>query len=164
MRPFNYHRPAPGTLWRELHLGDNEPFIIDGHIIPKGTLVGVNTYSVHHNAKYFPNPFTFKPGRWLIDHDSSAPGHSKNGGNRVHEAFTPFSTGPRGCAGKAMVFMEASLIVAKMLWYFDLGQASGKLGAIGGGSVDQGPGRTRRAEYQLYDHFSTGHDGPYLVM
>lgn len=43
--------PTPGTLWR--HLAPEEegrgPFVVDGHVIPKGTKVGVNTYSLHHN-------------------------------------------------------------------------------------------------------------------
>lgn len=43
--------PAPGTLWR--HLAPEEeaagPFIVDGHVIPNGTKVGVNIYSLHHN-------------------------------------------------------------------------------------------------------------------
>lgn len=43
--------PSPGTLWR--HLAPEEeghgPLVVDGHIIPNGTKVGVNTYSLHHN-------------------------------------------------------------------------------------------------------------------
>lgn len=43
--------PVPGTLWR--HLAPEEevagPLIVDGHIIPNGTKVGVNIYSLHHN-------------------------------------------------------------------------------------------------------------------
>lgn len=43
--------PIAGTLWREQASDDEEstPLIVDGHIIPKGTYVGVNTYSLHHN-------------------------------------------------------------------------------------------------------------------
>ncbi|KAI2779993.1 cytochrome P450 [Daldinia loculata] len=43
--------PSLGTLWRHLAPEEegNGPFILDGHVIPKGTVVGVNTYSVHHN-------------------------------------------------------------------------------------------------------------------
>lgn len=43
--------PIPGTLWRQASPGNGEgsSFIVDGHIIPKGTYVGVNTYALHHN-------------------------------------------------------------------------------------------------------------------
>ncbi|KAH8684471.1 hypothetical protein BGZ60DRAFT_366585, partial [Tricladium varicosporioides] len=39
---------APGILWR---VGNDRPFIIDGHMIPPGTKGGMNTYSTHHNEK-----------------------------------------------------------------------------------------------------------------
>lgn len=43
--------PTPGTLWRQLAPEEEGrgPFVVDGHVIPKGTKVGVNTYSLHHN-------------------------------------------------------------------------------------------------------------------
>jgi cytochrome P450 len=56
--------PAAGTLWRELPVGDadsDEPLIVDGHAVPTETWVGVNTYTIHHNEEYFPEPFAFKP-------------------------------------------------------------------------------------------------------
>ncbi|KAI2776223.1 cytochrome P450 [Daldinia loculata] len=36
----------------------DQPFIVDGHAIPQGTAMGVNIYSIHHNAEYFPDSFT----------------------------------------------------------------------------------------------------------
>lgn len=48
--------PIPGTLWRQLspdHNGDTQ-LIVDGHVIPKGTYVGVNTYALHHNPVSVP--------------------------------------------------------------------------------------------------------------
>ncbi|KAI1737805.1 hypothetical protein F4680DRAFT_427939 [Xylaria scruposa] len=43
--------PIPGTLWREQAADDTDsrPLVINGHVIPKGTYVGVNTYAIHHN-------------------------------------------------------------------------------------------------------------------
>lgn len=43
--------------------------IVDGHIIPRGTLVGVNPYAVMHNEEYYPEPFVFWPERWLDEGD-----------------------------------------------------------------------------------------------
>lgn len=154
--------PVPGTLWRELAPDDNvEPLVIDGHVVPHGTLVGVNTYSIHHNPDYFPSPFVFKPERWL------EPSKNKDGttssGHIVHEAFTAFSHGARGCAGKAMAYMEASLTLAKTIWYFDFKLPDGPSAAVGGGVAGKRNGRGRPEEYQLYDVFSSGHDGPNLV-
>ncbi|KAI1206912.1 cytochrome P450 [Annulohypoxylon truncatum] len=150
--------PAPGILWRDLHPGNDDlPFIVDGHVIPRGTTVGVNIYSIHHNEEYFPDPFSFHPERWLDD--SATPERKKI----MREAFIPFSLGPRGCAGKAMAYLEVSLVVAKTLWYFDFGRAPGGLGEIGAGAPGMGHGRERQGEFQLFDTFTASHDGPYLA-
>jgi cytochrome P450 len=57
--------PIPGTLWRELEPTDDRPLVVDGQVIPRGTQVGVNTYSIHHNEEYFQDPYAFNPERWL---------------------------------------------------------------------------------------------------
>ncbi|KAI2609364.1 cytochrome P450 [Hypoxylon fragiforme] len=145
--------PTPGTLWR--HLAPEEegrgPFVVDGHVIPKGTKVGVNTYSLHHNEEYFPNPFKYDPGRWLIAGDSDEKAAKKKA---MHDAFAAFSVGSRGCAGKPTAYLELSLSLAKILWYLDFETAPGELGQVG---VSQ------EGDFRLYDIFTSTHDGPYLV-
>ncbi|KAI1412809.1 benzoate 4-monooxygenase cytochrome P450 [Hypoxylon sp. FL1857] len=140
--------PVSGTLWREqLREEVSEPFVIDGHVIPPGTQVGVNIYSIHHNPEYFPDPFTFKPERWLaVDNPE---------GTRAPAtiAFNPFSVGSRACAGKAMAYLEVSLTIAKTLWYFDFEEASVQ--------NDQGV-NGNPTEFALQDIFTSTHDGPYL--
>ncbi|KAL9067836.1 MAG: hypothetical protein Q9157_006684, partial [Trypethelium eluteriae] len=154
--------PVTGTLWRELPPGsDNEPLIIDGHSIPKGTLVGVNIYSIHHNELYFPDSFTFKPERWLSDNArdaEEAPAERK----AMLSAFSPFSIGSRACAGKTMAYMELSIVMAKTLWYFDFHTPEGKSSQAGAGIGGKTNGRGRPAEFQLYDIFSSTHTGPNL--
>ncbi|TGJ79585.1 hypothetical protein E0Z10_g9176 [Xylaria hypoxylon] len=83
--------------------------------------------------------------------------------NLMHEAFTPFSIGYRGCAGKAMAYLETSLVIAKTLWYFDFKLEPKQLGKVGGGTPGRTDGRGRPDEYQLYDVIAGEHDGPYLV-
>lgn len=41
--------PFLGTFWREQDPSHKGPFVIDGHIIPPGTIVGVNPWSLMHN-------------------------------------------------------------------------------------------------------------------
>ncbi|KAI1384222.1 cytochrome P450 [Hypoxylon trugodes] len=134
--------PLPGILWREQCPDKgNNPLIIDGHVVPKGTYVG----------EYFPDPFTFKPERWLEPQgQEGAPGSRK----AMHSAFVPFSIGSRGCAGKAMAYLEMNLTIAKTLWYFDFEPAPGKLGNVG---------LSDRGEFRLYDIYLSTHDGPWLV-
>ncbi|RYP81172.1 hypothetical protein DL769_002120 [Monosporascus sp. CRB-8-3] len=148
--------PVPGTLWR--HLAPEEegggPLIVDGHVIPRGTQVGVNIYSLHHNEEYFPDPFAYNPARWLASADSKSGAAAAAARKAMHDAFSAFSVGARGCAGKPMAYLEASLVLAKTFWYFDFEAAPGKLGYVGAG---------QRGEFHLYDIFTSTHDGPYLV-
>ncbi|KAI0017200.1 cytochrome P450 [Xylariomycetidae sp. FL0641] len=138
--------PVPGTLWRELaDEGDPGPgpWVVDGHPVPRGTLVGVNTYSLHHDAAAFPEPYAFRPERWLGGgHEAPPPTH----------AFAAFSAGYRGCAGKAMAYLESSLVVAKTLWYFDFEAAGGDDAASG-----------ENGEFRTQDVFISMHDGPHLL-
>lgn len=149
--------PVNGTLWRELAADDDgsTPFVVDGHVIPKGVQVGVNLYTLHHNPEYFPNPYAFKPERWLSGDEAEI--------RRMKEAFAPFQIGYRGCAGKPMAYLEASLVVAKLFWYFDFESAPGEAGLVGGGKVGDQTGRHRPGEFQMYDVFASGHDGPMLL-
>ncbi|KAI0102571.1 hypothetical protein GGR51DRAFT_526992 [Nemania sp. FL0031] len=62
-----------------------------------------------------------------------------------------------------MAYLEARLVVARTLWYFDFEPAPGKPGEVGSGFSGVGDGRGRDAEYQLYDVFISIHDGPNLV-
>ncbi|KAI1273439.1 cytochrome P450 [Xylaria sp. FL0933] len=150
--------PVPGTLWRELASDEkHNPLIIDGHVIPPETQVGVNIYALHHNENYFPDPYAFKPERWLA---SETPESQRS---LMYKAFTPFSIGYRGCAGKAMAYLETSLVIAKTLWHFNFKAAPGRLGEVGGGILGRADGRGRPDEYQLYDVIAGEHDGPYLV-
>ncbi|KAI1856795.1 hypothetical protein JX265_011436 [Neoarthrinium moseri] len=148
--------PVPGTMWREPAANNSKPLIIDGHYIPPGTQIGVNIYAIHHNPEYFQDPFTFKPERWL----SETPEAQRKS---MQDAFSAFSVGYRGCAGKAMAYLESSLVVAKTLWYFDFERAPGKLGEVGGGRPGSHNGRSRLDEFQLYDIISGAHDGPFLI-
>ncbi|KAI1110017.1 cytochrome P450 [Nemania sp. NC0429] len=144
--------PTAGTLWRQeaVNRGDEkEPLVVDGHIIPPGTQIGVNTYALHHNELYFPRPFTYLPERWLPD----CPEYQTT--NR--HAFAAFSVGPRGCAGKAMAYLEASLVIAKTLWYFDFEEVAD--GAKGDSRLNTAE---EENEYKLNDIVVSTHNGPWL--
>ena len=58
---------------------------------------------------------------------------------------------------------EASLVVARTLWYLDFEAAPGPLGEVGAGTSGRVDGRDKPGEYQLYDVFASTHDGPNLV-
>lgn len=146
--------PVSGTPWRELYADEQgQPLIIDGCVVPAGTQVGVCFYSLHHNETYFAEPYAFRPERWLVDDEAQL--------RHMNSAFCAFAVGPRSCAGKAMAYLEASLVLAKTLWAFDFQPAPA--GKTGGGAPHKREGRRREDEFQLYDIFASMHVGPELV-
>lgn len=151
--------PFVGTFWREPDPSYKGPFVIDGHVIPPGTIVGVNPYSLMHNEKYFPDPFQFRPERWLDDSEDE----ELRACALARRAFSPFAAGETGCLGKGMAYHEISLTVAKMLWYFDFQYPLGEAGKLGEGQPGRTDGRGRKDEYQLYDIATADHDGPNLT-
>lgn len=140
--------PVAGILWREAYPSE-QPFTVDGHVIPPGTTVGVNIYSIHHNEEYFPDSFTYRLERWIDDERT------------VRDAFAPFSVGQRGCAGKTMAYLEISLVVAKIMWYFDFRAVprSGEAQARKTGTTDESE---LDGVFKLLDNFTSSHDGPHL--
>jgi hypothetical protein len=101
--------------------------------------------------EYFPDPFSYKPERWLqAEGEKGAPGSLK----AMNDAFAPFSVGSRGCAGKSMAYLEINLLIAKALWYFDFKPAPGKLGDVG---------LSDKGEFHIHDVFISTHDGPWLT-
>lgn len=150
--------PIPATLWRTQVQESCEPVIIDGHLVPKGTEIGVNIYALHHNEKIFPEPFTFNPDRWLDDGRDGKDGIQRR-------SFTPFSIGPRSCPGKAVAYLEISLVMARSLWHFDFKSATGSPDNGRGCTSAPEPwvGITKEPQFSMKDRYTSSHDGPHLV-
>lgn len=43
-------------------------------------------------------------------------------------SLQPFAVGPRNCIGHSLAYLEMRLILARLLWNFDVGAADGKGG------------------------------------
>ncbi|KAJ5921061.1 cytochrome P450 monooxygenase [Penicillium verhagenii] len=87
--------------------------IVLGRFVPEKTSVAVASWATYHSSSNFVEPNTFAPERWLDD--------SKVDGNHdIDCAMQAFSVGPRACPGKNLAFAEASLILALLLWNFEL--------------------------------------------
>ncbi|KAI8144826.1 cytochrome P450 [Fennellomyces sp. T-0311] len=78
--------------------------------VPKGTIILSNVYRTHLDPKYWPDPTSFKPERWLEGSDIPAD----------TEAFFPFSIGSRNCIGKVFAQQEMRLSIANLVKFYDI--------------------------------------------
>src|SRR6202000_1281149 len=124
--------PAVAALLpREVMAGG---IVIDGQHIPQGTVVGVPSYVVQHDQSTFPEPWKFKPERWIVGTTTS-----KEDLQRAREALCPFSLGSRGGIGKQLASLEMRLALVALLWAYDLREVES--GRKGGGGKDLERGR-----------------------
>ncbi|RYP72847.1 hypothetical protein DL769_004362 [Monosporascus sp. CRB-8-3] len=70
-------------------------------LLPPGTIVGCAAYNLHHNAEVFPEPFAFRPERWLDD--GTDRGLRRPG---MEKSMMPFGAGSRACIGKNLAVHE----------------------------------------------------------
>lgn len=81
-----------------------EDFTIDKYIVPRGTIVLMSPYLIHHDSRFREDPEIFNPHAW--DKHS----HSQNS---KYEYF-PFSRGPRSCIGEPFAWMQGILVLASI--------------------------------------------------
>lgn len=146
--------PVSSALWREVTSDD---FKVDGNHVPKGMDVGCSLYAFHHNEKLFPDSYTFNPERWIVSESNPAEKVAA-----LRKYFNPFSLGTRVCSGMNFTLTELADSIAAAVWYLDMEAPDRTAEGLGGGYVGAKYGRHRPQEFQLYDHITCGHDGPYL--
>ncbi|UJR33337.1 hypothetical protein I4U23_020786 [Adineta vaga] len=85
----------------------------DGKIqihIPVGTMIIINSYVLHRQKEYWPDPLTFDYKRWMRD---PITGFKPK---LVHPfAYLPFAAGPRNCIGQNFAILEAKVILAMFI-------------------------------------------------
>ena len=92
--------PAPiivRTLLRDM--------VVGGVPLPKGSLIVVPIYALHHHRRLWSRPDQFDPERF-------APEAAKE---RHRFAFLPFGAGPRVCIGNGFALLEATAILAVLV-------------------------------------------------
>lgn len=82
--------------------------------VSKGTLVVVPIWNLHHDARSFAEPETFRPDRFMPD----APPIPRS-------AYMPFGAGSHFCLGQHFASMEMALIAAHLVQNFDLSLEDG---------------------------------------
>jgi cytochrome P450 len=83
---------------------------LGGYRVPKGITVVMDIWAVHHDARFYPDPDSFRPERWTED-------FTRN----LHKfAYLPFGIGARRCIGSMFAETEAMLAVASIVQRFQV--------------------------------------------
>uniref|UniRef100_U5EWR0 Putative cytochrome n=1 Tax=Corethrella appendiculata TaxID=1370023 RepID=U5EWR0_9DIPT len=87
----------------------SEDEFLGKYFVPKGTFVSINTYYLHRNEKYFPDPDKFDPDRFANDSE-------KYKSVEKHPfAYIPFSAGPRNCIGQKFALLEEKSLLSGVI-------------------------------------------------
>ncbi|KAF9728507.1 hypothetical protein PMIN01_13335 [Paraphaeosphaeria minitans] len=102
----------------------NRDSVYGEHLIPKGTVVVLNTWTMHHDPERWGSPMEFAPDRYANEQlHSSASAKLPNPKERDHWIF---AAGRRICPGMLVAEREIRLTVSRMLWAFDTHPIAGK--------------------------------------
>lgn len=78
---------------------------VGGHHIPAGVQLFIVQWTLHRDARFYQDPLSFRPERWLDGLDDRLP----------RMAYLPFGGGPRICIGNHFAMMEAMICLASVL-------------------------------------------------
>jgi cytochrome P450 len=81
-----------------------DEYEVGGYRLPAGSLVLLSQYTLHRDARYFPEPERFDPLRWTAEARELRPQYS----------YFPFGGGPRRCIGEGFAWMEGVLLIATL--------------------------------------------------
>ncbi|KAF7363031.1 Cytochrome P450 [Mycena venus] len=95
-------------------------FAYQGMFIPKATVVVLNCWTIHHNEERYPDPFAFKPHRYLGDNLSNS-ASSKLADPRKRDHWI-FGAGRRICPGLVLAERELWLAISGLIWAYTFHQ------------------------------------------
>jgi cytochrome P450 len=105
--------PPAWTLGRQA-LND---YPLGKYLAPKGSIILMSQYVMHHTARYYPEPFKFDPERWTPEAKEARPKFS----------YFPFGGGPRVCIGEQFAWMEGALLLATIAQHWRMRLAEGQV-------------------------------------
>lgn len=138
--------PKASSLPREVLRGG---ITIDGVQVPEGMTVGTSIYALHHDPNIYPDPFAYKPDRWLLRPQD----------RRMQAAFCPFLKGPRMCPGQTVAYFAIELALFHLVYRYDMRASDGK---VTGGRQANVP--EREDEYQFKDWILGFAEGPFIEL
>ncbi|KAJ3961392.1 hypothetical protein N0V92_001887 [Colletotrichum tropicale] len=89
---------------------------VDGEFLPEGVSVSIPIYAASKSPINWVRPDEFIPERWL--------GEDSEFDSDQRDASQPFQLGPRACIGRNLAYAEIKLIIARLVWQYDVENAT----------------------------------------
>ena len=89
--------------------------LLSGTMIPKGTNVIINYWSLLHDKTFWGDPWIFRPSRFLTDEGKLV---AADHPNRKH--MMQFGAGPRVCLGELLAMTRLFLFLTNLIQRFDI--------------------------------------------
>ncbi len=123
------------------------PMVLSGYRVPTGTTLQLSVYGIHRDDRWWDDPETFRPERWLADDpgDESEPERTDDGrtlesdSDRPEYAYFPFGGGPRHCLGMRFAMVELKLALATIARHVEFDRITDSLEPSVGITLDPGP-------------------------
>ncbi len=93
--------------------------LIPAGTIPAGTIVFPNVWALHHDPRYWKNPWEFNPNRWLENGKVVTPDHIKK------QRLLAFGAGRRQCPGEVFARNRLFIVTTMLLQKFKFVPAEG---------------------------------------
>ena len=85
-----------------------------GEAVPAGTKIYLSPWVLHRDPRFFDDPLSFRPQRFLGD----------AGGQRPTLSYFPFGAGSRMCLGRHLTEVEGTLTLASLVRHFEVSPVS----------------------------------------
>ncbi|KAL8692054.1 MAG: hypothetical protein Q9218_002840 [Villophora microphyllina] len=133
---YETFRMYPGVILITKMASAQQPIHVSGtssssspvtHLLPSGTRVYLSSPGVQLNPRYWPDPYTFSPDRWLSPSSSNATLNNSNGSSadkrvvasdrtrHMRGTLLTFSDGARACLGRKFAQAEYVAFLTALL-------------------------------------------------
>jgi cytochrome P450 len=96
------------------------------HVFPAGTIFFANTWAIHHDENEYSEPHKFNPDRWLDNKYGTIANNTTRYESEQRKLTYSWGNGRRICSGQKLAENSLRIVIAKMVWLFDIDVQPGK--------------------------------------
>lgn len=96
------------------------------YVFPAGTIFFANTWAMHHDENEYSEPHKFNPDRWLDNKYGTVANDTARYESERRKLTYSWGNGRRICSGQRLAENSLQIVIAKMVWAFDIDVQPGK--------------------------------------